>query len=86
VVLDFDAMDRAVALLVLAGAFACAGCQTEAVRLAEGPREYVATDYSTVLRQWTREAQLSSLDTMDNVLTVTATYESWDFRWAYAIR
>ncbi len=23
---------------------------------------------------------------MDNVLTVTATYESWDFRWAYAIR
>jgi hypothetical protein len=23
---------------------------------------------------------------MDNVLTVTATYESWDFRWAYAVR
>jgi hypothetical protein len=85
-VLDFDAMHRAVALLVLPGAVASAGCTTETVRLAEGPREYVATDYSTVLRQWTRSAQLSSLDTMDNVLTVTATYESWDFRWAYAIR
>jgi hypothetical protein len=54
--------------------------------MREGPREYVATDYSAVLRQWTRSAQLTSLDAMDNVLTVTATYESWDFRWAYAIR
>lgn len=84
--LDFDAMHRAVALFVLTGAFACTGCASEAVRLAEGPREYVATDYSSVLRYWTRSAQLSSLDTMDNVLTVTATYESWDFRWAYAVR
>jgi hypothetical protein len=23
---------------------------------------------------------------LDNVLSVTATYESWDFRWAYAVR
>jgi hypothetical protein len=23
---------------------------------------------------------------MDNVLTATATYESWDFRWAYVVR
>jgi hypothetical protein len=85
-VLDIDAMPRAAALCLLVGALTCAGCTTEVVRLAEGPREYVATDYSSVLRHWTRSAQLSSLDTMDNVLTVTATYESWDFRWAYAIR
>lgn len=84
--LDFDAMVRTAALFVLFGALGSLGCQTEVVRLGEGPREYVATDYSTVLRYWTRSGQLSSLDTMDNVLTVTATYESWDFRWAYAIR
>jgi len=65
---------------------ALSGCASEAVLLREGPREYVATDYSTVLRQWTRSAQLTSLEAMDNVLTVTATYESWDFRWAYAVR
>ena len=65
---------------------ALSGCASETVAMREGPREYVATDYSTVLRQWTRSAQLTSLDAMDNVLTVTATYESWDFRWAYAIR
>jgi hypothetical protein len=62
------------------------GCGTEAVRMGEGPREYVATDYDVVLRHWTRSAQLTSLDVTNNVLTVTATYESWDFRWAYAIR
>jgi hypothetical protein len=54
--------------------------------LAEGPREYIATDYETVLREWTRSAELITVNRMDNVLTVTATYESWDFRWAYVVR
>ncbi|HWP05699.1 MAG TPA: hypothetical protein VNN72_08155 [Polyangiaceae bacterium] len=71
----------AIATLVLSS-----GCAEEAVRLNEGTREYVASDYAGVLRQWTRSAQLTTLDAMDNVLLVTATYESWDFRWAYAIR
>jgi hypothetical protein len=56
------------------------------VRLTEGPREYVSSDYDGVLRLWTRSAQLTTLDALDNVLTVTATYESWDFRWAYTVR
>lgn len=62
------------------------GCSRPLVDLGEGPREYVATDYETVLRAWTRSAQLTTADQMDNVLTVTATYESWDFRWAYVVR
>jgi hypothetical protein len=61
-------------------------CAEPKVRLNEGPREYVANDYESVLRLWTRSAQFTSLDTTDNVLTVTATYESWDFRWAYVVR
>jgi hypothetical protein len=69
--------------VALVGASACA---RPTVSLAEGPREYVAVDYDTVLRQWTRSTQLTSLEAMDNVLTVSATYESWDFRWAYAVR
>lgn len=67
-------------------AWLVSGCAAETVRLGEGPREYVATDYDTVLRHWTRSAQFTSLEATDNVLTVTATYESWDFRWAYAVR
>jgi hypothetical protein len=61
-------------------------CRTPPVGLGEGPREYVASDYETVLKTWTRSEQLTTVNAMDNVLTVTATYESWDFRWAYAVR
>jgi len=62
------------------------GCATTTVNLAEGPREYVATDYETVLRRWTRTEQLIALAELDNFLTATATFESWDFRWAYVVR
>ncbi|HEX9620857.1 MAG TPA: hypothetical protein VF989_12030 [Polyangiaceae bacterium] len=75
---------RAVAYTCLA---CCgAGCARPTVSLTEGPREYIASDYETVLRLWTRSQQLVTVDRMDNVLTVTATYESWDFRWAYVVR
>jgi hypothetical protein len=62
------------------------GCTHKAVGLSEGPREYVGTDYETVLRQWTRSVELTNVTQMDNVLNVSSTYESWDFRWAYVVR
>jgi hypothetical protein len=61
-------------------------CRAPAVGLGEGPREYVASDYDSVLKMWTRSEQLTNVNVMDNVLTVTSTYESWDFRWAYVVR
>ncbi|MEO8902782.1 MAG: hypothetical protein ABI488_12155 [Polyangiaceae bacterium] len=61
-------------------------CRTTTVGLDEGPREYVASDYESVLKMWTRSEQLTTVNALDNVLTVTATYESWDFRWAYTVR
>jgi hypothetical protein len=63
-----------------------AGCAAPTVQINQGPREYVATDYDSVLRRWTRSESLISLSALDNFLTATATYESWDFRWAYAVR
>ena len=63
-----------------------AACRTPAVGLGEGPREYVPSDYDIVLKAWTRSEQLTNVNAMDNVLTVTSTYESWDFRWAYVVR
>lgn len=62
------------------------GCAPGTVDLAEGPREYVPTDYDAVLRHWTRSDDLVLFDRLDNVLSATATYESWDFRWAYVVR
>ncbi len=76
----------AATFVLLAAAVPLLGCATQVVTLAEGPREYVATDYETVLRQWTRTERLFALSELDNFLTATATFESWDFRWAYTVR
>ena len=72
--------------LVLLGVAVFLSCSRPTVRLEEGPREYVSTDYETVLRHWTRTMQLIKVSELDNVLTVNATFESWDFRWAYVVR
>jgi hypothetical protein len=72
-------------LLVFAVAL-FAGCGRTKVSLGEGPREYVATDYEHVLARWTRTEHLIALAELDDLLTVTATFESWDFRWAYVVR
>lgn len=65
---------------------AATGCSHPTVRMTEGPREYAPTDYEAVLDHWTRSEDLVVMTEADNVLTVTATYESWDFRWAYVVR
>lgn len=63
-----------------------AGCAEPRVSLAPGPREYIPSDYGSVLQRWTRDRSLLVMGELDTKLTVTATYESWDFRWAYVIR
>jgi len=73
----------------LALALAIAGCAEPKVSLQPGSREYVANDYGEVLKRWTRARSLvtlTELGGLDDYLTVSATYESWDFRWAYVTR
>ena len=73
--------------LLVATCFAgAAACSAPQVSLAEEPREYIATDYEVVLARWTRTEHLVALSELDDLLTVTATFESWDFRWAYVVR
>ena len=79
-------MSPRVALRALPFAILIAGCAPGAVSMAEGPREYVPTDYDLVLERWTRTERLFLARELDDLLTVTATYESWDFRWAYVVR
>src|SRR5580698_6324320 len=62
------------------------GCAEERVSLAGGPREYVASDYPEILKRWTRDESLINVSELDSPLTVTATFETWDFRWAYVVR
>ena len=71
----------------LAGVMALAtGCVQRRVNIDRGPREYVATDYRTVLKRWTRSEAPIVAGAVNDLLLATATYESWDFRWAYTIR
>src|SRR5215471_4204009 len=62
------------------------GCAEPKVSMGSGTREYVATDYPQVLKRWTRSQSLIVVSELDDLLTVTSTYESWDFRWAYVVR
>jgi hypothetical protein len=71
------------ATLVLAGA---TSCKEQKVSMATGPREYTESDYAQVLDRWTRSKSLIQLNELDAPLTVTATFESWDFRWAYVVK
>jgi hypothetical protein len=68
------------------GALLLEACSATRVSLASGPREYVSSDYNLVLNRWTRTEQLITLSELDDMLTATATFESWDFRWAYVVR
>jgi hypothetical protein len=61
-------------------------CADPKVSMATGPREYTDSDYAQVLERWTRTKSLVSLSDLDTLLTVTATFESWDFRWAYVVK
>jgi len=72
--------------VLFASLLALCGCAEPKVSLATGPREYVPTDYQQVLTLWTRDKSLIQLNELDDKLTVTATFESWDFRWAYVVR
>ena len=73
-------------LPILLGLSLSVSCTTPRVNLSPGAREYVATDYEYVLKHWTRSKQLFVFKELNDFLTATATFESWDFRWAYAVR
>ncbi len=79
-------MNRRACLLSLLGLPLLAGCGEPKVSLGTGTREYVASDYPQVLKRWTRNQSLIVVSELDDLLTVTATYQSWDFRWAYVVR
>jgi hypothetical protein len=80
---SFAPMASLASLLALASLCACS---VQKVSLSTGAREYVPSDYQEVLKRWTREESLIQLSELDDKLTVTATFESWDFRWAYVVR
>ena len=62
------------------------GCAKSNVSLQTGPRSFTQESYAKVYRAWSRSAEDFSWGNLRDVLRVTATFESWEFRWAYAVR
>jgi hypothetical protein len=63
-----------------------ASCASPALTLRPEPRTFTPDDYMKVHDAWTRDAKAFSLSRLSDVLHVSATFESWEFRWAYVIR
>lgn len=74
-------------LLALASAALVAvACGAPRVTLVESPRSFTEGDYGGVYGRWTRSADEFDFGRLGEVLHVTATFESWEFRWAYVVR
>lgn len=76
----------AAALLCLGlGAF-MSSCGASPVSMRQATRDFTPGDYEGVYGQWTRSADEFDFGRLGEVLHVTATFESWEFRWAYVVR
>jgi hypothetical protein len=72
--------------LALAVATLASGCGSARVPMREATRTFTASDYDGVYNRWTRAADEFEFGRLSEILHVTATFESWEFRWAYVVR
>ncbi len=71
----------ALAVVLLGGA-----CGSRPLPMSPSARSYTANDYEQIYEDWTRDSDDFAFDRLEDVLHVTATFESWEFRWAYVVR
>lgn len=74
---------------VAAAALLCAlasGCGATAISLSPQARSFTWRDYDEVYDAWTRDADEFEFGRLSDVLNATATFQSWEFRWAYVVR
>ncbi len=76
---------RSVAVAAL-GLLALAACGGRALPIQPASRSFTADDYERIYGDWTRSSDEFAFDRLQDVLHVTATFESWEFRWAYVVR
>jgi hypothetical protein len=74
-----------IALVAMAALFACA-CKPPPISMQPGPRRLSPESYSRVWEAWTREKEEFSWKELAHEIFVSATFESWEFRWAYVVR
>ena len=80
-------MTRASRMLLLLCAVALvAGCKPQKVTMEPGARTFTPESYGRVWEAWTREKESFAWKELAHEIFVGATFESWEFRWAYVVR
>ena len=73
-------------LVCLVTILAVAGCKPQKVTMEPGPRTFTPDSYPRVWEAWTREKESFAWKELAHEIFVGATFESWEFRWAYVVR
>ena len=68
----------------LVGTTACGG--TAALSMRPAPRAFTPEDYERLYAAWTRDENGFELSKLQDTLHVSATFQSWEHRWAYIVR
>ena len=65
---------------------ASSGCKPQAITMEPGPRTFTPESSTRVWQAWTREEESFAWKELSHEIFVSATFESWEFRWAYVVR
>ena len=79
-------MSRAWLLWFVLLAVAASGCRQHKISMQPGPRTFTPESYISIWDAWTREKESFSWKELAHEIHVSATFESWEFRWAYVVR
>ena len=77
---------RSATIALALSAFVLVGCGSRALPIRPSSRTFTADDYSRLYEDWTRSSDEFEFGRLEDILHVTATFESWEFRWAYVVR
>lgn len=73
-------------LLIIAASLCVAGCKPQKISMDPGARTFTPDSYRQVWDAWTREEESFAWKELSHEIFVSATFESWEFRWAYVVR
>ena len=79
-------MRRSLSSACVLGTMAVWGCKQPQLTLDPGPRTFTPKSYIKVWEAWTRDEESFAWKELAHEVFVSATFESWEFRWAYVVR
>ncbi|MFW2388349.1 MAG: hypothetical protein ACN4G0_08430 [Polyangiales bacterium] len=73
-------------LVALVAVLGSSGCKQQPITLQPGARTFTPESYTRVWEAWTRDRESFAWKELAHEIFVSATFESWEFRWAYVVR